>query len=404
MNTAASIRWYGSNANIDAQKREAQRSARVAQIMQEAFLPERLPQRDDLRFDALYLAAESDAFVGGDWYDALTLPDGRILISCGDVAGHGLDAAVLAGRLRQSIALTGLEDSDPGRVLTRVNHVATLQGEGIATAVVAVFDPARRVLEYAVAGHPPPVVATSRTSALLANGGLPLGVFDRGSWSACSVALEPDAVVVFYTDGVTEFDRDPLSAEQRLCRAAQEIAGAGGRSRPALSVKDMVMGGAPPKDDVAILVLALSPSADSAAVDERLLVKKWRFHSSDAVTAHNSRKALAEYLGSLAADGTDLYEAELVIGEAIANTVEHAPGLVEVVIDWRDELPALTVRDTGPGFASAGGTLPADTLDENGRGMFLIYALASNVTVRGLPGFGTELQCVLPVRRRVRAA
>jgi len=398
-------RWYGSNTNIDAQKRDAQRSARIARIMQEAFLPERLPQRSDLRFDALYLTAESEAFVGGDWYDAFTLPDGRILISCGDVAGHGLDAAILAGRFRQSIALAGLEDADPARVLARVNRIAMLQGEGITTAVVAVLDHENWTLDYALAGHPPLVVATpTEIPRTLASGGLPLGVLENASWDTVTVALEPDAVVIFYSDGVTEFAHDIMAAEQRLCEAANKIAGDGRIARPALAVKEFVMGGAAPRDDVAILVVQLSPSAADHTREEGDLTKKWRFHSSDALTAHNARKALAEYLASRAANASDLYEAELVIGEAIANTVEHAPGLVEVFIDWRAERPALTVRDTGPGFAVEGGALPIDAMAEDGRGMFLIHALASDVVVRRSPGFGTELSCVLPVRRAETAA
>ncbi|GAC1594378.1 MAG: hypothetical protein NVS3B28_25010 [Candidatus Velthaea sp.] len=395
------VRWYGSNTNIDAHKREAQRSARIAQLLQEAFLPERLPERTDLRFDALYLPAESDALVGGDWYDAITLPDGRILISCGDVAGHGLDAAILAGRFRQSIALSGLEDPDPARVLGRVNRIAMLQGEGMTTAIVAVLDPDTRKLEYALAGHPPPIVATpAQTAHLLEFGGLPLGVAQQSVWQTRSVALDRDAVVVFYTDGVTEFAHDIFTAEKNLCDAADVLLGDVRTARPALSVKNAVMDSAPPRDDVAILILQLSQVVTATAFDESGLTKKWRFHSSDALTAHNSRRALGEYLASLAADPNQLYEAELVVGEAIANTVEHAPGIVEVLIDWRDERPTLTVRDTGPGFVPGRASLPSDELSEDGRGMFLIHALASDVHVRRSPGYGMELQCVLPLPRR----
>lgn len=96
------MRWFGTNANIDKQRRDAERTRRVAELMQDVFLPQSLPNHDRLLFDATYWPAERDAVVGGDWYDAFELPDGRMLLSIGDVAGHGLDAAVI-GRTRAGL-------------------------------------------------------------------------------------------------------------------------------------------------------------------------------------------------------------------------------------------------------------------------------------------------------------
>ena len=97
-------------------------------------------------------------------------------------------------------------------------------------------------------------------------------------------------------------------------------------------------------------------------------------------------------------DQDSLFASELVIGEILANTVEHAPGLVEIEIDCKGEHPVLVVRDTGPGLKELNGTLPLNEFDEDGRGIFLIKALAAEASVKLSRGYGTELRAVLPIK------
>ena len=396
-------RWYGSNTDIEHRKQSENRSVRVAHTLQEAFLPERLPQRNGLRFDALYRPAEREDLIGGDWYDALELRDGRIAISCGDVEGHGLTAAVAAGRIRHAIRFAAFEDPEPASVLGRVNGFMRADGDVVATALVAVLDPATRVLSYAQAGHPSPAIAMAADStAMGVHGGLPLGVTGELCVETVTIALAPDSVVAFYTDGITDFDRDIAGAEAKLLAALARLVGDVAVARPAISVERDVIGDAASNDDMALLVLQCS-NVDMASLrfDDSALVKKWRFHSSDALTARRSRHELMGYLRELAAAEADLYAAELVIGEILANTVEHAPGLVEVLIDWTCENPKVTVRDSGPGIDGCRMDLPEDVMSEDGRGMFLIGALASEISVRRSPGYGTELKLTLPLQRAV---
>lgn len=250
------IRWYGSNTDVDARKRELERASHIAGTLQAALLPTDLPVNDKVCFDALYRPAESDALVGGDWYDAFTLPDGRILMSCGDVAGHGVNAAMLAGRFRQNITALGIENPDPADILLRINRTTMVQDDGIATAVVALYDSTENTLTYASAGHPPPAVAfRARKAKFFEMGGLPLGVMSDASWVSHTITLEAGAMVVFYTDGVTEFSRDMLDAEQRLLEAAASLVGVDQDSQPARTIRQLVMQSAPATDDVAILVL-----------------------------------------------------------------------------------------------------------------------------------------------------
>ncbi len=117
------LSWYGSVIDIEAQKQALERTKRVAETLQEAFLPRQLPQRADLRLDAIYVSAEKDALVGGDWYDAFELPDGKLGFSIGDVTGHGLEASIAVGKLRQAIFTLALRIDDPAEILVEVDRI-----------------------------------------------------------------------------------------------------------------------------------------------------------------------------------------------------------------------------------------------------------------------------------------
>lgn len=400
-------RWFGTNTDIDDQKRAAERSQRIAQTLQEIFLPEELPQRDDVQFDAIYMPAESDALIGGDWYDSLTLPDGRLIVSIGDVAGHGLSAAVDAGRLRQIIVSEALNSDDPAIILQKADRLLRIQTETIATALVALYDPRSATLTYASAGHPPPIlVVPGQPARILAGGGAPLGTgFVHGSHeSQTHVESVPhDSLVAFYTDGVVEVDRDVVAGERRLIDAIGRFVA----ESPTLSASALlraVLGERAPTDDVALLLMRRSVRARSKAEPALSPTKTWRFHSSSAQSARDSRFALMRFVQQHAAPDADLFTTELILGELLANTVEHAPGLVEVVIDWSDERPTVRVRDAGPGLTSLRTGLPHDPFAEDGRGLFLISTLAEGLSIGRAPGFGTEITVRLPVSRAPHAA
>ena len=397
------IRWYGSNTNIDEQKQALERSIRVAETLQHVFLPNRLPQRPDVRFDAVYVSAEKDALVGGDWYDAFELPDGRLALSMGDVVGHGLDASVVAGRVRQAIYTLAFEFDDPATVLNKANRVVCCQEAGtLVTALVGFIDAKLTRLRYASAGHPPPLIAYNgaEPAQALECGGLPLGVLPELDLRSCAVDILPHAVLALYTDGLIEFGRDLIGAEDTLKHAIARVVGDTKLAHPAHFVKLAVLGDHHTSDDAALLLIQFAAVEPTIEDQTTPLDKTWRFHSSDAYAAHISRAELMKYITSLAEEASDLFTTELILGEILANTVEHAPGLVEIHIDWHAEKPVVRVLDTGPGLRTLQAELPEDVLDEGGRGIFLIKALAEKVTVRQARGFGTELHAVLPLSRR----
>ena len=397
------VRWYGSNVDIQAQKETLEQSKRVAETLQAVFLPDSLPQTSRVRFDAIYVAAERDALIGGDWYDAAELPDGRFLISIGDVTGHGLNASVIAGTLRQAITSFALMNRSAAEILEDANRILRFQHpEKFATALVGLLDAECTTLSYAGAGHPPPLLAErGREPRLLPYGDLPLGVRGEIKLRTHEVAISRDAVLAFYTDGLTEHSRDVLAAEAAIAQAANALVGDASNPSPARTIQDAVLGTVRPVDDVALLVAQFSPTdRETLATDPTQLVKRWRFHSSDANSARAARHELMRFVRHHAIDADSVFTAELILGEILANTVEHAPGLVEVTVDWTGEKPVVIALDMGSGIDRTRMTLPSDVLDENGRGLYLIEQLAESVSIRPAKGFGTEVRAVLPVTRR----
>jgi integral membrane sensor domain MASE1 len=302
---------------------------RSAETLQAAFLPEQLPQRLGLRCDALYIAAEREALIGGDWYDAFDLPDGRIAVSMGDVTGHGLDAADTAARLRQSIFAAAFDAEDPAEILTKADRALRSRHDAPATALVAIMSRDLSTISYSTAGHPPPIVAGPNIPAhSLPYGGVPFGLGIPIASETHTVALESDAAILFYTDGLTEFKRDIESAERAVLQAITRLVDDPRMERPAAFIQRSVMGSERPADDTALLVVQLSAAPQ----------KSWSYDSSNSQDAHALRREIASFIRSFAPSEEELFGSELIIGEALANTVEHAPGSVSVTIDWTDTL------------------------------------------------------------------
>jgi len=218
-----------------------------------------------------------------------------------------------------------------------------------------------------------------------------------------SVPIEADAVVALYTDGLIEFGRDAIAAERKLQAAVALLVGNKNIARPALAVQELVFNDMPARDEAALLLMQFSRVVSSLKDAPRTLERTWRFHSSDAYTAHTSRHEITKHLRALASDPEEVFAGERILGEIFANTVEHAPGLVEVDLDWTGALPVVTVRDTGPGLRELNGALPEDVMDEGGRGIFLIRALSEDASGKASPGYGTELRVTLPIRRKSAA-
>lgn len=376
-----------------------EREREVATEFQRAALPNSLPEVPGIRFHGIYVPGSARAQVGGDWYDALQLSDGRIVISIGDVAGTGLAAAVIMSSMRQVIR--GVAQGYAGPLVMLDAADRTLKAEypdTFVTAFVGVFDKVAETLTYAVAGHPLPLVRNASGEVKALEGSdLPLGLRARGEAAEHVVEIESNSLLVFYTDGLTESQRDAVLGERRLAAAVRRPRVASS-ANPAKALYDaLITDGV--NDDVVILTMRFEmPTNGSDATHLSNPVRRWTFDSADAETASTARHEFVHALEEAGVCSSDLYAAELVFGELIGNVFRYAPGTIEVVLDSSVGCPVLHVLDRGPGFVFAP-RLPTDLLSERGRGLFVVWSLSEDLNVTKRFDGGSHARAVLNVRR-----
>jgi PAS domain S-box-containing protein len=377
-----------------------ERERRAASSFQEASLPATLPAAPGLVLDAYYAPGRAEAQVGGDWYDAVRLVDGRVVVSIGDVAGSGLQAAVTMGNMRQIIRGIAQVHADPALMLDAADRALRLEHpEKFVTAFVGVFDPVNNSLTYASAGQPPPLLRRADgTTGPLRGTGLPLGLRSNAERASSITITVPDgSTLLLYTDGLTEYEREPLTGENRL-RALFGSLAADAVEHPARKIVERMMDGNPPHDDVAVMVVAIGMPVARASGDRQAL-QRWSIHTADipgvAASRHSFTKAFREH----GATPEDVAMAEIVFGELVGNAVRYAPGPVEVIADWSGPDAVLHVVDRGPGFRHIS-ILPPDLLSESGRGLFIISALTQDFRVAKVADGGSHARAVLRMRSR----
>ncbi|SEU19314.1 SpoIIE family protein phosphatase [Nonomuraea wenchangensis] len=206
-------------------ERESAERNRLALQLQHAIMPPShgTTRSDGLRIAVRYRPAQKDHLVGGDWYDVVTLPSGRILLSVGDVAGHGMEAATGMVVLRNALRGLAATGAGPAQLMSWLNLVTChLAGPMTATAVCGVYDPASRVLSWARAGHLPPILLRERDgSELPMIKGPLLGAFTDAAYEEGRVQLHVDDTLLLYTDGLIERrDRNLRHAQDRLLAIA----------------------------------------------------------------------------------------------------------------------------------------------------------------------------------------
>ncbi|MCF6735667.1 SpoIIE family protein phosphatase [Blastococcus sp. KM273129] len=227
---------------------------RLATALQRTLLLEQLPEVPGVDLAARYLPSADDV-VGGDWYDLVPLPGGRVSVVLGDVAGHGLAAAAITAQLRHALRAHLLRAAGPAAALDGLNEVigALLPGE-LATAVVAELDPATGEVVIANAGHLPVLHATAGATEYLHEGrGPALGLLDAAGYREIRLTLAGDDRLLLVSDGLVERGRGGLSAGLDDLRAAV----AGGPVTPQALADAVLAALDPPRtDDVTLLALA----------------------------------------------------------------------------------------------------------------------------------------------------
>jgi phosphoserine phosphatase RsbU/P len=226
----------------------------AAHLLERSLLPDALPDVPGIEMAARYVPAE-DRDVGGDWYDAFRMPSGAVWVTAGDVAGHGLRAAVVMGRLRTAIRAYVLEGASPGEVIALTDrNLQYFEPGEMATAICVRYEPGCDHLVVASAGHPPPVVVHPGHDARIVERRPepPLGVVAGVERRTTQVPFPPGSVLVLYTDGLIERRREALTVGlERLRRVVSPI-------HPDVLCRQVMLrlvGDTVPRDDIALIAL-----------------------------------------------------------------------------------------------------------------------------------------------------
>ncbi|MFC8921270.1 SpoIIE family protein phosphatase [Cellulosimicrobium sp. NPDC057127] len=235
---------------VEALYVRGRKDLRATESLQRSLLPAILPQVPGWTIQSRYEAA-GDGFVGGDWYDALTLPSGQVALVVGDVTGHGLQAAATMGQLSTTLRAALVSTSCASQAVSRLAEFArwTLPGE-VATLTVAVVDPSTGVVEHVSVGHPPLLVVEPEGSVRWAEPATapPLGLVDEAP-TVHRLEIAPGGALVMYSDGLVE--RRGESVRDGLARLASTCTGG------VLDVDAVVAEARDPRsaDDATLLVL-----------------------------------------------------------------------------------------------------------------------------------------------------
>lgn len=366
--------------SIDNARRYTREHA-LAVTLQRSLLPRALPEQSALDVAYRYLPARSG--VGGDWFDVIPLSGSRVALAVGDVVGHGLHAAATMGRLRTAVHNFSTLDLPPDELLSHVDDLvgridqdeAGMEGNaGVvgATCLYAIYDPVMRRCVMARAGHLAPALVHPDGTVTFPDlpAGPPLGLGGM-PFQTAELDLAEGTQLVLYTDGLIEDRRRDLDVGMELLRDA--LAGHPDRT-PEESCRAVLDELLPerPKDDVALLIArtrALPPDriADWDVPPDPAAVAGMR----DAVSQKLDEWGLSE-LG---------FSMELVLSELITNAIRYGSEPIHVRL-IQDRTLICEVAD---GSSTSPHLRYAATLDEGGRGLFLVSQIAERWGTRYTP-------------------
>ncbi|MFF6907733.1 SpoIIE family protein phosphatase [Streptomyces sp. NPDC012389] len=370
------------------------RHRETAVTLQRSLLPQELEQPDDLRIAATYQPGGTDAAVGGDWYDVITLGAGRTALVIGDVMGRGVRAAAVMGQLRTAVRAYARLDLPPHEVIQLLDGLASeIDATQIATCVYAVHDPNEGQLVYASAGHLPILVSDEDGTVHRAADptGPPLGT---GGWvhTSGTIALPPGSTAVLYTDGLVE--RRSEDIDEGVASLARALSGAKGTPQVVCDRLIRSLGvTAEHDDDVAVLVVQHPARTGTdaelfhnAALD--LLggieaTPRARAFATGVLTSWRFPAELRD-LGVLAAS------------ELVANSLQHGTPPMRLGLRRTDRRLIIEVTDGDDHLPRRRQAEPAD---EAGRGIEIIASIATSWGSRRTPGGGKAVWCEFALPR-----
>jgi serine phosphatase RsbU (regulator of sigma subunit)/anti-sigma regulatory factor (Ser/Thr protein kinase)/ABC-type transporter Mla MlaB component len=367
-----------------------QRYAHAADViasLQRALLPTGLPVLPRARISASYLPAGADTAAGGDWFDAIVLPAGRVALVVGDVVGHGVAASATMSQLRAVLHDRLEPDGDIVAALAAADRVAArAPGARAATVCVAVLDTTDGSIRYCTAGHPPPLIAAAISGARFLP---PTGSGPLASGRPVVIAdahLDEGAVLVLYSDGILERPgRHHPQAVAELLQVASDAAAdralpdpeATAARRVCDQTVELLVRATGYTDDITIL--AAQRTAPPPPVDLE----------TDAVrdAVRIVHRTVAGWLAGLGGGSADVVAVQHAVGELVTNVIDHAytgdPGPLTVTGDlradgsvrievsdrgrWRERVPEVSGRRRGLGLVMAGAMVD-DLRIEHGAG------------------------------------
>jgi PAS domain S-box-containing protein len=360
------------------------REHQVADTLQRASLPETLPDVPNMSIRAHYVPGAREAEIGGDWYDAFQLPDGKLALSIGDVAGKGLQAAATMNTVRLALRAAAFEGLAPSAVLARANQLLLNDKPTMVTTVFGVLDAVAQRFTCSIAGHPMPVLVTADGDIVSpVPVSQPIGVFRESTFPEQVLEIGLGSLLILYTDGLIETDHDIAAGEARL-REVGRLALARNEHNPARFIAETIITGSP-SDDVAVLTVATS--VDPMRTLDLALPA---LPSSGRLF----RQALQRLYMAVGLDESSRSSMQVAAGEAIMNAIEHAygvrGGLVRVRGAVQDGSLVIEVSDRGRWRA------PRD--DNRGRGLEMMSGLVGDVTIDRSQQ-GTTVRLATPMTR-----
>jgi anti-sigma regulatory factor (Ser/Thr protein kinase) len=378
-------------ASEAASRERIEQELRVAQLIQQNFLPRVLPDLPGWRLDAYYKPARE---VGGDFYDFFDLPDGEVGVVVGDVTDKGVPAAMVMAAARSVLRATAASVVSPGETLQRVNELLCpdIPERMFVTCLYGVIDPASGRFRFANAGHNLPYARTADGSVELRATGMPLGLLPGMTYEEKVAWIAPGESLLLYSDGVTEAH----STEREMYgtpRLAELVAGEGELIDGLLtSLAGFTGDGWEQEDDITLVTLCRT----AAGAEAPELEHAFRIESRPG----NEREAMERVAAAVAPLGIEprrLDQLKTAVAEATMNAIEHGN-------DSRPELPVdvevavsggvLTVRITDDGIC--GPIVEAETPDldlklaglqkPRGWGLFLIENMVDEIRVSDAGG------------------
>ncbi|GAA2581252.1 ATP-binding SpoIIE family protein phosphatase [Streptomyces tubercidicus] len=375
--------------------------------LQRSMMPTVQPDIPGMTVAARYVPTGGGLEVGGDWYDMIPLPSGRIALVIGDVQGHDVRAAGLMGQLRIALRAYASEGHHPDAVLSRASRFLAgineteLRGHGedqrFATCLYIEVDPATGLLDIARAGHPDPAIRMSDGTTLVrpTAGGLPLGIVPDTDYPTTRLVLEPGETMMVCTDGLIETGGHDLETGWARLRGVLEEweGGEDGESLERLADALVQAVHGPPshhttgplvdrrEDDIAVLLLRRDAAACAVGAGGLPAPRPVRrtvlsIAQAEPERIAEARRQVREVLHDWA-DPDQVDSAVLMVSEMVTNVLLHTDGDAVLVAEITGERGARRIRVD---VADSSDELPhrrsPGELASSGRGLMLLELLA----------------------------